>query len=138
MIKRMGKSDLELVTKMLNELGNPLSSLGNITDFLDNKSNYFLAYLIDGEIVGYLIAYVLQRYDGRNEMLYLHEIDIKETYRRQGIATKLLKEIEGIRKSEGFIKMFLITNKSNDAAVKLYDSMNGINTSDDNIVYVFK
>jgi len=34
--------------------------------------------------------------------------------------------------------MFLITNKSNDVAVKLYDSMNGINTSDDNIVYVFK
>ena len=106
MIKRMGKSDLELVTKML-------------TDFLDNKSNYFLSYLIDGKIVGYLIAYVLQRYDGRNEILYLHEID-------------------DIRKSEGFIKMFLITNKSNDVAVKLYDSMNGINTSDDNIVYVFK
>ena len=138
MIKRISISDISLIQEMINSRDESIQSISNIREFLLNDSNYFLASIVDGKIVGFLLAYVLQRYDGRNEMIYLHEIDVLESHRKQGIAKEMIEELKIICKRNEFDKIFLITNKSNKAAVALYESTEGKKNADDDVVYSYK
>ncbi len=138
MIQRLKKTDRDLILKMIGERGAAIESLPCVDSFLSNDDNYFLAYIEDERIVGFLVAYALQRYDGRKAMLYLHEIDVLASHRQRGIATKLMDEIKRIKEACAYDKLFLITNKSNDAAVALYRSSGGEVNSEDDVVFTFK
>ncbi len=138
MIKRLTKNDIDLLQNSIDEKGAIIKSVINIEKFLSNENNYLIAYIENDKILGFVLAYTLQRYDGRAEMLYLHEIDVAETHRKQGIATKLMNELKEIKDKNGYDKIFLVTNKSNDAAISLYESMGGVTNSDDDIIFTFK
>lgn len=138
MIKRLMKNDIDLLKNSIVEKGTVIKSISNVEKFLSNENNYLIAYIENAKILGFVLAYTLQRYDGRGEMLYLHEIDVVETHRKQGIATKLMNEIKELKDKNGFDKIFLVTNKSNEAAVSLYESTGGVASSDDDIIFTFK
>lgn len=138
MIKRLMKNDIDLLKNSIVEKGTVIKSISNVEKFLSNENNYLIAYIENAKILGFVLAYTLQRYDGRGEMLYLHEIDVVETHRKQGIATKLMNEIKEFKDKNGFDKIFLVTNKSNEAAVSLYESTGGVASSDDDIIFTFK
>jgi ribosomal protein S18 acetylase RimI-like enzyme len=138
MIKRLTIKDIKPLEEMIKEGGSTIESLENIEGFLSNNQNYLLAYMDGEKIVGILLAYTLQRYDGRNEMLYLHEIDVLESHRKRGIGSKLMAGIKHIKEENNFDKIFLITNKSNQAAMALYQSCGGQASGDDDIIFHFK
>lgn len=138
MIKRLTSSDLSLVENLLHSQNKSDPKLENIAAFLENEFNYFMAYVEEGEIIGFALAYTLQRYDGQNSMMYLHEIGVNEDSRRKGIGKKLLKALKNICTENDFMKLFLITNKSNRPAVRLYESLDGETDSDDDVVYTIK
>jgi len=138
MIKRLTTSDLSMIEKLLEEENRETLNPENIRSFLSDTSNYFLAFIHNEQILGYALAYTLARYDGRESMMYLHEIEVKESARRKGIGKKLLNEMNNICEQNGFMKLFLITNKSNKPAVALYESLSGEASNDDDIVYTFK
>ncbi|WP_430882486.1 GNAT family N-acetyltransferase [Fusibacter sp. JL216-2] len=138
MIKRLTINDLNLIEIFISTQNKVGFNGERVESFLKNKANYFLAYIEKNMIVGYAIAYVLQRYDGRESMMYLHEIEVAETSRKQGIGKALLSEMNRICGENDFMKLFLITNKSNRPAIALYESLQGETYSDDDIVYTFK
>ncbi len=138
MIKRLRNTDLDMVERLLKEQKRPVEDLERIVSFLSKDANYFLAYIQEERIIGYVLAYALERYDGRAPMMYMHEIEVEAPWRRLGIGRKLLAEMQGICKENGFMKLFLITNKSNEPAVGLYTSLSGESLSDDEVIYTFK
>lgn len=138
MIKRLRNTDLDMVERLLKEQKRPVEDLERIVSFLSKDANYFLAYIQEERIIGYALAYVLERYDGSAPMMYMHEIEVEVPSRRLGIGRKLLAEMQGICKENGFMKLFLITNKSNEPAVSLYMSLSGESLSDDEVIYTFK
>ncbi len=138
MIKRLTVADMHLVSKMLKNSNKENRNIENTKAYLENDSNYFLAYIKQDKIIAYALAYTLQRYDGNESMMYLHEIDVDIDHRRKGIGKMLLSEMKNICANMGFMKLFLITNKSNTSAVSLYESLDGETSSDDDIVYTFK
>ena len=49
---------------------------------------------------------------------------VKPQYRRRGIASELLKELEKNAKQEGYKHSFIITGKNNLPAIGLYEKLN--------------
>ena len=135
--RRLYKEDKELLLN-LNAHNLNDDRRNRIIDFIDDSDNYFLAALDNNHVIGFLLAYKLKRYDGLRSMLYVHEVDVKESYRRQGVATKLFDEIKRISKNEELMKIFLITNESNIAAMNLYAVEGGIRNEADEVVFEFK
>lgn len=76
------------------------------------------------EIFGWCWGYQLIRPDGFS-MLYLHQLDVVEGYRRQGIGRALLSAFMRAGAQAGATKMFLTTGETNAPARALYDSMGG-------------
>jgi ribosomal protein S18 acetylase RimI-like enzyme len=76
----------------------------------------------DHEVQGWCWGYLLARPDG-TAMLYLHNLEVAESYRRQGIGRGLLRSFMEAGVQFGAAKMFLITGEDNAAARSLYESM---------------
>ena len=74
----------------------------------------------DGDIAGFIILQV----EIENDTLYGHiiTINVAPNYRRKGIATKMLKEIEQILREKGINECHLEVREDNSAALKLYQN----------------
>ena len=78
------------------------------------SNNIFLKAVYDNEIVGFLIADDL--IDSYNLLL----IAVKDEYKNQNIATKLIKKLENIAKNKNIEKIWLEVKENNLPAINLY------------------
>jgi ribosomal protein S18 acetylase RimI-like enzyme len=85
-----------------------------------------LAFVATGadEVTGWCWGYRLTRPDGAS-MLYLHQLEVAESHRGQGIGRALTSAFMDAGRSAGAAKMFLTTGAENVPARKLYDSLGG-------------
>jgi len=93
--------------------------------FLADDRHYFVVAYASEEPVGYAFAYRLSRFDGKVPMVFFYEIAVEEHHRRRGIGRALLDELKRLAKADGCGKMFVPTNRSNEAAMALYRSAGG-------------
>jgi ribosomal-protein-alanine N-acetyltransferase len=91
-----------------------------IAYLLTDYNTIALVAKADSDIAGFVIA----QEEIENNILYGHiiTINVAPTYRRKGIATKLLKEIEDIFKQKGITECHLEVREDNKAALKLYQN----------------
>ena len=75
-------------------------------------------------VVGWCWGSRLARPDGTS-MLYLHELEVGQVHRRCGFGRALLQAFMSAGRSDGAVKMFLITGEANAAARALYHSVGG-------------
>lgn len=95
------------------------------TALLRDPAAIFLVAFDDGAPVGLVLGYELQRRHGYNVTLCIYEIDVNAAYRRRGIGTRLLRELERIARERGIEEAFVLTDEDNAAAMRLYESVGG-------------
>lgn len=54
-----------------------------MNNFLSDPNNYLIVSIINNEVVGYLVAYELQRVDRKERAMYFYEIGVLKD-RRNG------------------------------------------------------
>ena len=96
------------------------------TALLDDPRTLFLVALDGGEPVGFVLAYELPRRHGHAVTLCIYEVDVVAAWRRRGVATRLLREVEGIARQAGIAEAFVLTDPDNVAAMQLYRSVGGV------------
>ena len=114
------------------------TTVEQVRKFLFNENNYLLVCKHEKRIVGFAYGYELQRFDGRKNMMYMHQIEVLSDVRQIGIGTQLMERFIDICKQNDCEKLFLITNKSNAPAITLYKTAGGKYHYDDDIVYSFR
>jgi ribosomal protein S18 acetylase RimI-like enzyme len=81
---------------------------------LERDPDLFLVAEIEKQIVGS----VLGGFDGRRGMIY-HMAVLME-YRRQGIALRLMEELERRLREKGCIRYYLLVTEDNQEAIQFY------------------
>jgi len=71
-------------------------------------------------IVGGLTAYELQRFEQARSEVYLYDLAVALPYRRQGIATALLKELKHISAARGAYVILVQADHGDDQVIALY------------------
>ncbi|MBU5439618.1 GNAT family N-acetyltransferase [Tissierella sp. MSJ-40] len=137
--RRLNVNDFNKVIEMVKDFRSIETVAEKAKKFLKNSQNYLVVCLDHNErVIGFVLGYELNRYDDKNNMMYIHEVGILEEYRRMGIGKELMNQMKMICDTRELSKMFLITNKSNIPAVNLYESSGAKCTEDDNIVYWYE
>ena len=80
----------------------------------------------DGVPVGYLLAYLLDRVDRDQHMMFFYEIGVAESQRRQGVGKRPIGELKSICREADVMKMWVPTGRSNVAATRLYTSTGAV------------
>jgi len=106
--------------------GYPVPSITYLFDFLSRPENVLIV-AIDGDApVGYIVAYLLDRIDRQQQMMFFYEIGVAESHRRRGVGRQMIAELKAVCRSADVMKMWVPTGRSNVAATRLYASTGAV------------
>ena len=87
-----------------------------------------IAALKDDAVVGGLAAYVLPKFEQERSEVYIYDLAVAEPHRRRGIATALIRELQGVAAERGAWVIYVQADHGDDPAIALYA---GLGTRED-------
>jgi ribosomal protein S18 acetylase RimI-like enzyme len=133
-IWRLGIGDERLAAKAVRSLKAERVNYNYLRGFLKKETNILLVALDGVTPVGFLLAYELDRIDNPNSMMLLYEIMVDENHRRQGVAKAMITALKNICRERSIVKMWVLTNEANHAAMRTYESTGGEKMEEDDLV----
>ena len=131
-IRRLGPEDAERMRK-LNALfgtvfGDASYALAKPGDdyfrrVLARDEVIALAAYSGNETVGGLVAYVLDKLEQERSEIYIYDLAVAETYRRQGIAAALIAELQGIAAAFRAWVIYVQADYGDEPAIALYEKL---------------
>jgi ribosomal protein S18 acetylase RimI-like enzyme len=113
----------------------PAPGVGFYERFLARPENILVVATDGPQPTGFLLAYLLDRLDGDRQMVCLYEINVCEPYRRRGVGRAMIEVLKAVCGQVEARKMWLLTNRSNEAAVHLYESTGA--RADDAVLFTY-
>ena len=140
MIARMAYSypqltpaDVPLMKRMLKMFGDAFEDVptyqhaipddGYLASLLAKPHFIAIAATVDGEVVGGLAAYVLDKFERDRREIYIYDLAVVAAHRRRGIATALIKKLVDIARQRRAYVIFVQADRGDDPANKLYESL---------------
>ncbi|MEP2100933.1 MAG: AAC(3)-I family aminoglycoside N-acetyltransferase [Parasphingorhabdus sp.] len=87
-----------------------------------------LVALVKGKVVGGLAAYEMEKLEQERSEIYIYDLAVLESHRRQQIATKLINALRKIASERGAWVVFVQADHGDDPAIALYT---GLGTRED-------
>ena len=91
--------------------------------------NEIVVALSGGEVVGFASGTVLMHPD-KPTGFFINEVGVGEAFRRQGIATRLVRRLVDLAQDRGCVELWLATEGENEPARALYRKLGGKETPD--------
>lgn len=92
--------------------------------FLDRTDVIVLiAFNEANAVVGGLVAYVFAKFEQERSEIYIYDLAVAQTHRRQGIATRLIDDLRRIARELGAYIIFVQADPPDAPAVALYESL---------------
>lgn len=133
--KRLVLGDEELLKQTVYNFRQQVISTEKATSFLSNPTNIVEVGIDEGKVVGYALAYRMNRMDNGKDFMLIFHLFVAEDHQRRGIARTLMTRLLDYAKSEPLHYVLLITQTENAKARALYESLGGYNHPDDKEVY---
>ena len=115
--EKMTKQNITRVAELEKQCFSTPWSENALSEELSNNFARFIVALSNGEIVGYI---------GSHNVLgevYITNVAVSESFRRKGVAEKLIRTLVDFCENEGMDFVTLEVRRSNEAAKKLYSKM---------------
>ena len=141
-VRRLGPDDALLGVNAIQRLkapdGYPTPSAAYLSRFLSRPENVLIVAIDSGVPVGYMVAYLLDRVDRDQQMMFFYEIEVTPSHRRRGIGQQLIGELKSICRVNDVMKMWVPTGRSNVAATRLYARTGAVPLpSGDEVTYAY-
>jgi aminoglycoside 3-N-acetyltransferase I len=82
-----------------------------------------LVALSDGDVIGGLVAYELDKFEQQRREIYIYDLAVAEAQRRKGIAEGLIKHLGEIAASRGAYVIYVQADYGDDPAIALYTKL---------------
>ena len=106
-------------------------------EFLADKSNVLVAGLFDGEPVGFISAHVIDRFKDYRRKVFIYEVDVLPAFQRRGVGRAMIAKVLDIARLGRADTAFVLTNRSNSAAVGLYTASGAREVNSDDLMMEF-
>ncbi len=140
-IKRLKSGDEEIAYRTISDLklkGNKTPEDTNyIHRLLSSDTNYLIVALDENKPAGFLIAYELPRIDCNKSMMLFYEIEVAKYYQRQGVGKQLINKLKEFCREKDILKMWVLANESNVAAMNFYKSTGGVQSKIPEILFEY-
>lgn len=114
-IRRMRRKDIADVAELERKIFTDAWSEQALLESLEQKQTLLLTAYEDRRLAGYLILYYVLE-DGE-----IARIAVDDAYRRQGVASKMFRELANLCQDIGVSRLLLDVRESNAAAYAFYE-----------------
>lgn len=132
-IKVLAAEDIACMRAMLGVLGDAFEDVDTYTarqpddaylsGLLASRDFIAIAALSGARVVGGLAAYVLRKFEQARAEVYIYDLAVDAAYRRQGIATALIREVQREARARGAYVVFVQADYEDEPAVALYSKL---------------
>jgi aminoglycoside 3-N-acetyltransferase I len=129
-IRLLGPGDLEAMHALLTVFGEAFEEVDTygaarpspdyLQRLLGSETFIALAAFDAGRVVGGLAAYELRKFERERSEIFIYDLAVAATHRRQGIATALLREMQRIGAARGAWVVFIQADADDEPAIAVY------------------
>jgi aminoglycoside 3-N-acetyltransferase I len=94
-----------------------------LAELLAKRHFIAVAALHDGDVVGGLAAYVLEKFEQERREIYIYDLAVAKPHRRRGVATALIRELQRIAVARGAYVIYVQADRGDEPAIGLYESL---------------
>jgi aminoglycoside 6'-N-acetyltransferase I len=105
-------------------------------EFLSDPRHRLAVAIDDGIVVGFVSAVIYVHPDKPAPELWINEVGVAPSHQRQGIARRLIECTLDAARAAGCREAWVITDRSNHAAMRLYECAGG-EASVDHVMFTF-
>lgn len=106
------------------------------SEFLRDPRHH-LAVAIDQNIVIGFVSAVHYVHPDKSPELWINEVGVAESHRRQGVARHLMHLLFDLARSLGCRHAWVLTDRNNSSAMKLYSSLRGSTPAREALLFEF-
>jgi aminoglycoside 3-N-acetyltransferase I len=129
----LGAGDLALMDAVLTMFGEVFEEIDTygrarpsaayLERLLGSETFIALAAVTDATVIGGLAAYELPKFEQERSEIYIYDLGVDESHRRQGVATALIEEVRAIAARRGAWVVFIQAEADNAPAIALYGKL---------------
>lgn len=135
-IKTLTQDDLALLTSTADDVfDNPVDE-NFAREFLNDPRHHIVVAISDGAIVGFASA-VHYIHPDKPPELWINEVGVAESHQGRGIGKALMKEMLQLGHGLGCKNAWVLTDRGNEPANRLYRSAGGQIDAEDTVLYEF-
>jgi aminoglycoside 6'-N-acetyltransferase I len=105
-------------------------------EFLADPRHHIAVAIVDGVVVGMASALHYVHPDKQPE-LWINEVGVAPEWQRHGIARRLIAALFVRARQVGCVEAWVLTDRSNEAALRLYESAGGSETLEEPVMFAF-
>jgi aminoglycoside 6'-N-acetyltransferase I len=106
------------------------------SEFLQNPNHHLAVAIEAGVVVGFASG-VDYFHPDKDAELWINEVGVAPTHQRQGVGQRVLRALLERAKERGCKEAWVLTSRSNLAAMRLYASLGGREASEDSVMFTF-
>jgi aminoglycoside 3-N-acetyltransferase I len=134
-VHQLTPADLALMDALLDTFSEAFEDSANyaskrpspayMRQWLQSTSSIALVALQAGRVVAGLVAYELQKFEQERSEIYIYDLAVAASHRRQGIASALIAHVQHIAAERGAWVIFVQadTDEDDQAAIALYSKL---------------
>jgi aminoglycoside 3-N-acetyltransferase I len=103
--------------------GAAVPSASYLERFLGRPQNIVLVAKSGEDVVGGLVAYVLEKFERERSEVYIYDLAVALAHRRRGIARTLIERLKPIAREAGAWVIYVQADYGDDPAIALYTGM---------------
>jgi aminoglycoside 3-N-acetyltransferase I len=94
-----------------------------LVELLSNNQFIAVAAMAGEVAVGGLAAYVLPKFEQARSEIYIYDLAVESSSRRQGIATAMIEELKMLARIKGAYVIYVQADHGDEAAIALYSKL---------------
>ena len=136
-IKVLSSSDLPLLMNVADDVfDNPVDE-SYAREFLADPRHHIVVALSEGIVIGFASA-VHYIHPDKPPELWINEVGVAPVHQNKGVGKAIMSEMLRLGKQLGCVNAWVLTDRSNDAANRLYKSTGGQVADGDTVMYEFE
>lgn len=106
-------------------------------EFLSDPRHHLVVAVEDRVVVGFASAVHYVHPDKPLPELWINEVGVAPTHRGRGVGKAILETLLDLARELGCAEAWVLTARSNDAAMRLYRSSGGVEGARDQVMFTF-
>ena len=132
--RQLSSSDIGAMKALLTVFGQAFDDVATYQDAVPGDA-YLMSLLSkahvivlvagkgEGEVVGGLVAYELDKFEQDRREIYIYDLAVAESHRRRGVATGLIQMLQRIAGERKAYVIFVQADHGDTPAIRLYESL---------------
>jgi aminoglycoside 6'-N-acetyltransferase I len=137
-IKVLGPQDTGVLANLAPDVFDDPIDVARANEFLADPRHHLVVAVDNGQVVGFVSAVHYVHPDKPRPELWINEVGVAATHRGRGLGTRLLRSLFGVAQGLGCAEAWVLTDRANTAAMRLYAAAGSTEAPTDHVMFTFR